>query len=187
LLFLVALAAQSVAQGTLPRVGLLRQAHPTDAFTAALLDEMRTLGYVEGETVIYEARWAEGNPDRVPDLARDLGGRNLDVILTGGDNAILAARQAAPRTPVVMAASNDPVGAGLVKSLARPGGTVTGLTIFSQELSQKRLEAFREAVPHLSRVAVLRNPNFPSTTIDLASTEAAARPRPVVTYRRRGG
>jgi putative ABC transport system substrate-binding protein len=175
LLFLITVGAQSVAQGALPRVGLLRQAYPTDAFTAAFLDEMRLLGYVEGQTVVYEARWAEGSPDRVPDLARDLGERNLDVIVTGGDNAILAAKQAAPQTPIVMAASNDPVGAGLVESLARPGGTVTGLTIFSQELSQKRLEVFREAVPGLSRVAVLRNPNFPSSEIDLASTEAAAR------------
>jgi len=141
-------------------VGLLRQAYPTDAFTAAFLEEMRTLGYVEGETVTYETRWAEGNPDRVSDLARDLAGRKVDVIVTGGDNAILAAKQAAPHTPVVMAASNDPAGAGLVKSLARPGRTVTGLTIFSQELSQKRLEVFRESVPNLSRVAVLRNPKF---------------------------
>jgi len=160
---------------SLPRVGLLRQGSPNDPFTAAFLDEMRLLGYVAGQTILYEFRWAEGDPARVPHLARDLSTRGSDVIVTGGDNAIRAVRDAAPHTPVVMGASNDPIGLGLVQSVAPPGGSVTGLTIFSEELSQKRLELFRDAIPHLTRVAVLHNPNFPSARADLSSTEAAAR------------
>jgi putative tryptophan/tyrosine transport system substrate-binding protein len=164
-----------MAQDGIARVGLLRSSQPPDPFTQAFIDEMRILGYVEGRTVMYERRWAEGNPDRLPALARDLAERQVDVILTGGDNAIKAAKEAAPSIPIVMGASNDPVGLGVAESLAHPGGTVTGLTIFSQELSQKRLELFRETLPRLERVAVLYNPAFPGARADLDATEAAAR------------
>jgi putative ABC transport system substrate-binding protein len=136
---------------------------------------MRALGYEEGRTVLYEARWAEGKPDRLPALAAELAAVNVDIILTGGETAIVAAQNAAPATPIVMGASNDPVRAGFARSLARPGGLVTGLTIFSEELSQKRLELFREAVPSLARVAVLINPNFPAAQAEMKATEYAAR------------
>jgi putative ABC transport system substrate-binding protein len=165
----------SLAQNGIPRIGLLRSSQPPDPFTQAFIDEMQVLGHVEGQTVIYERRWAEGNPDRLPALARDLAARKVDVILTGGDNAIKAAKEAAPTIPIVMGASNDPVEIGVAVSLTHPGGTVTGLTIFSQELSQKRLELFREALPKLERVAVLYNPAFPSARADLDATETAAR------------
>jgi putative tryptophan/tyrosine transport system substrate-binding protein len=171
----MATSIASPAQEGIARVGLLRSSQPPDPFTQAFIDEMQALGYVEGQTVVYERRWAEGNPDRLPALARDLAERKVDVILTGGDNAIKAAKEAAPTIPIVMGASNDPVAIGVAESLTHPRGTVTGMTIFSQELSQKRLELFREALPKLERVAVLYNPAFPSARADLDASEAAAR------------
>jgi putative ABC transport system substrate-binding protein len=163
------------AQDQIARVGLLRTSAPPDPFVDAFRDGMRALGYEEGRTVLYEARWAEGKPDRLPALAAELAAVNVDIILTGGETAIVAAQNAAPATPIVMGASNDPVRAGFARSLARPGGLVTGLTIFSEELSQKRLELFREAVPSLARVAVLINPNFPAAQAEMKATEYAAR------------
>jgi putative ABC transport system substrate-binding protein len=164
-----------VAQERIPKVGLLRTNAPPDPFVEAFRDGMRALGYVEGRTVAYEVRWADGRPHALPALAAELAALNVDVILTGGETAIRAAKQAAPSTPIVMGASNDPVAAGLARSLAQPGGTVTGLTIFSHELSQKRLEVFREALPGLLHVAVLVNPTFPTAHSDVAATEQAAR------------
>jgi putative tryptophan/tyrosine transport system substrate-binding protein len=165
---------RSGAQEQMPKVGLLRTNAPPDPFVDAFRDGMRRLGYEEGHTVLYETRWAEGQPDRLPILAAELNALNVDIILTGGDAAILAAQNAAPATPIVMGASNDPVGAGFAHSLGRPGGMVTGLTIFSKELSQKRLELFRETVPSLARVAVLINPSFPAALSEMKATEDAA-------------
>ncbi|HEX2116933.1 MAG TPA: ABC transporter substrate-binding protein [Alphaproteobacteria bacterium] len=163
------------AQERIPKVGLLRTNAPPDPFVEAFRDGMRALGHIEGRTVVYEARWAKGRPDALPALAAELAALKVDVILTGGETAIRAAKQAAPMTPIVMGASNDPVAAGLAQSLAKPGGTVTGLTIFSHELSQKRLEVFREALPDLSRVALLVNPSFPTAQVEVEATEQAAR------------
>src|SRR5215211_2291324 len=120
------------------RVGLLRTNAPPDPFVEAFREGMRALGYENGQNVIFEMRWAEGSPARLPSLAAELAALNVDVIVTGGETAILAARNAAPAIPIVMGASNDPIAAGLAQSLARPGGMVTGLTILSKELSQKR-------------------------------------------------
>jgi ABC-type uncharacterized transport system substrate-binding protein len=164
-----------LAQEKIARVGILRSGQAPDPFATAFVQEMQALGYVDGRTVAYEIRWAKGHPERVPDLARELAAARVDVILTGGDNAIKAAKEAAPATPIVMGASNDPIGAGFAENLARPAGNVTGLTILSQELSRKRLEVFREAVPNLARVAVLYNPTFPSFQADLEATQSAAR------------
>lgn len=168
------LSLSVLAQERLPRIGLLRTNAPPDPFVEAFRDGMRALGYEEGRTVIYEMRWAEGKPHRLPALARELAALDVNVIVTGGETAIQAAQKAAPATSIVMGASNDPVGAGLAQSLARPSGMVTGLTIFSKELSQKRLELFREAVPSLARVAVLINPSFPAALAEMKATEQAA-------------
>jgi putative tryptophan/tyrosine transport system substrate-binding protein len=165
----------AAAQGQIPKVGVLRTNAPPDPFFEAFQEGMHALGYVEGRTIVYETRRAEGKPDALPALASELAALKVDVILTGGEAAIRAATQAAPTTPVVMGASNDPVAAGLAQSLAQPGGMVTGLTIFSRELSQKRLEVFREALPDLSRVAVLINPTFPMAQVEMEATEQAAR------------
>jgi putative ABC transport system substrate-binding protein len=136
---------------------------------------LRELGYAEGQSVLFEYRWAGGKPERLPALAAELARLNVDVIVTGGEQAILAAKQATRTIPIVMGASNDPVGAGLVASLARPDGNVTGMTILSPELSRKRLELLKEILPRATRVAVLYNPAFPGTALDLRQTRDAAR------------
>jgi ABC-type uncharacterized transport system substrate-binding protein len=160
-------------QARIPTIGLLRTSAPPDPFAEAFREGMRAIGYEDGQTVTYAMRWADGKPERLPALAAELAALNVDIIVTGGETAILAAANAAPSTPIVMGASNDPVGAGLARSLARPGGTVTGLTILSRELSQKRLEIFREAVPTLTRAAVLINPGFPAALAEMKATEEA--------------
>jgi ABC-type uncharacterized transport system substrate-binding protein len=172
--FNIILPLSVLAQERVARIGLLRTNAPPDPFVEAFRDGMRALGYEEGRTVIYEMRWAEGKPDRLPALAAELAVLNVDIILTGGETAIRAALSVAPATPIVMGASNDPIGAGLAQSLARPGGMVTGLTIYSNELSQKRLELFHETVPSLARVAVLINPTFPPALAEMKATEQAA-------------
>jgi putative ABC transport system substrate-binding protein len=172
--FALVLPLSGIAQERVAKIGLLRTNAPPDPFAEAFRDGMHALGYEDGRTVIYETRWAEGEPARLPTLAAELAALNVDVIVTGGETAIGAAQKAAPSTPIVMGASNDPIGAGLAQTLARPGGTVTGLTIFSKELSQKRLELFRETVPNLARVAVLMNPNFPTAVAEMKATEQAA-------------
>jgi putative ABC transport system substrate-binding protein len=169
----------TLAQTSSPvwRIGVLRtpSGDAVDSATEGLRQGLRELGYVEGRNIQFEYRWAGGQPGRLPGLAVELARLNVDVIVTGGEQAILAAKQATSTIPIVMGASNDPVGAGLVVSLARPGGNVTGMTILSPELSRKRLELLKEVVPRASRVAVLYNPGFPGTTLDLQQTRDAAR------------
>jgi putative ABC transport system substrate-binding protein len=169
--------AAGQAAARVPRIGLLRTGSDAagDPAVDGFRHGLRERGYVEGETVALAYRWAEGKVDRLPALAAELVALDVDVIVTGGELAIAAARKAAPRTPIVMGASNDPVGAGLVKSLARPGGNVTGMTILSPELSAKRLELLTQLLPRVSRIAVLYNPAFPGSRLDLQQTQAAGR------------
>jgi putative ABC transport system substrate-binding protein len=159
------------------RIGILRtpSRDAGDSATEGFRQGLRELGYVEGQTIRLEYRWAEGKPDRLPALAAELVRLNVDAIVTGGEQAVLAVKQATSTIPIIMGASNDPVGAGLVASLARPGGNVTGMTILSPELSRKRLELLKEAAPRTSRVAILYNPAFPGTALDLKQTRDAAR------------
>jgi putative ABC transport system substrate-binding protein len=127
---------------------------PIDTFRQALGD----LGYIEGKNVRFEYRYAKGHNERLRVLANDLVGLNVDVILTWGTDAALAAKQATPTIPIVMGAIGDPVGSGVVTNLAHPGGNVTGCSSRAAELEAKRLELLKEAVPGLSRVAILSNP-----------------------------
>jgi putative ABC transport system substrate-binding protein len=159
------------------RIGVLRtqSRDALDSAAEGLRQGLRELGYVESQNIRLEYRWAGGKPDRLPALAAELVRLNVDVIVTGGEQAILAAKQATRTIPIVMGASNDPVGAGLVASLARPGENVTGMTILSPELSRKRLELLKEVAPRASRVAVLYNSAFPGTVLDLQQTRDAAR------------
>jgi putative ABC transport system substrate-binding protein len=129
---------------------------------------------VEGQNIAIEYRWAEGEYGRLPTLAPELVRLNVDIIVAAPTVAIQAAQQATGMIPIVMALANDPVGSGFVASLARPGGNVTGLSLFSPELSGKRLELLKETIPKLSRVAVLWNPSNPSVPPLLRETEAAA-------------
>jgi len=116
---------------------------------------MRELGYVEGKTLVLEVRYGEARAERIAELARELVGLKVDVIVASTDVAIAAVKRETQTIPIVMAISSDPVGTGLVASLARPGGNVTGNSTISPELSGKRLELLMEAVPGLSRLAFL--------------------------------
>ncbi|MSP98748.1 MAG: ABC transporter substrate-binding protein [Betaproteobacteria bacterium] len=127
----------------------------------ALRGGLRELGYVEGKNIVIEYRWAEGNFERLPGLAAELARLGVDVIVTHGTPGTRTAKQATTTIPIVMAAIGDAVAAGIVTSLARPGGNITGTTFFVPELAAKRLEIIRDAMPRARRVAVLLNPGNP--------------------------
>jgi putative ABC transport system substrate-binding protein len=126
--------------------------------------QLRELGYIEGKNIIFEERWAEGKLDRLDDLAAELIGRKVDVLVTfGGTTTATVAKKATSTIPIVMAAGgSDPVETGLVASLARPGGNITGLANSFTELRGKQMELLKETIPKLSRVAVIWNPNSPA-------------------------
>ena len=140
----------------------------------ALRMGLRRLGYEEGRNIVIEYRWAEGRYDRLPELAAELVKLNVDVLVTAGTPGALAAKQATSTIPIVLAAVGDPVAAGIVDSLARPGGNVTGLTFFFVETCAKRVELIKEAIPALSRIAVLINPANPSHLIALSAMQGMA-------------
>jgi putative tryptophan/tyrosine transport system substrate-binding protein len=162
----------------IPRLGLL-SALAADAVrtrTDALREGLHELGYVEGRSVALEARYADGKEELMPALAAEVVGSGVDLIVTVTSSAIRPAMNATSSIPIVMVADNaDPVAVGYVASLAKPGGNVTGLTGLAAATTQKRLELLRTAVPTLSRVAVLRNPESPDREILRSETEAAAR------------
>ena len=143
---------------------------PIDTFRQALDD----LGYIEGKNIRFEYRYAKGHNERFPELANELVGLNVDVILTWGTDAVLAAKQATTTIPIVMGAIGDPLGIGIVTDLARPGGNVTGCSSRAAELEAKRLQLLKEAVPGLSRVAVLLNPTNHYMPLALQSARKGA-------------
>ena len=136
---------------------------------------MRELGYIEGQNIAIEFRYAEEKPERLPALAAELVRLKVDVIVTGGPTATRTAKEATNTVPIVMSQDNDPVGNGFVASLARPGGNITGLATLSPELSGKRLELLKEIVPKLNRVAVLGTSTNPGNAQGLKETELAAK------------
>jgi len=142
--------------------------------TEAFRQGLRELGYTEGKNISIEWRFAEGKLDRVPALAAELVNLKVDVMVTGGGTATGAAKRATSTIPIVMGQDSDPVGAGLVASLARPGGDITGLSAFAPELSGKRLEIFKEIIPKLSRVSVLGTSTQPGYAQVLKEIELAA-------------
>jgi putative ABC transport system substrate-binding protein len=147
------------------RIGFLGSASASSpaslARVGALRAGLRDLGYVEGKNIVVEFRWAEDKYDRLPDLAAELVRLNVDVLVSQGTSGTLAAKRATTTIPIVMPNAGDPVSTGIVASLARPGGNVTGTTYFNPEISAKRLEILKEAVPRMKRVAVLLNPVSP--------------------------
>ena len=159
-----------------PRIGYLGNSSPTlePDLLEAFRQGLRDLGYVEGKNIIIEYRWADGKYDRFPNLVADLVRLNVSVIITAGTPGTLAAKQATKTIPIVMAVAGDAVGAGLVGSLARPGGNVTGSTTLARDLEGKRLELLKEIVPKLSRVAVLLNPANPFTALDWKEAQVSA-------------
>jgi putative ABC transport system substrate-binding protein len=170
------LAAQAQQVGKVYRVGFL--GNSTAALEANLVgpfrEGLRDLGYVEGQNIAIEYRWAEGHYERFPALIAELIALKVDVIVTAGTPASLAVRKATTSVPLVMVAVGDPIGVGLVASLARPGGNSTGLTSIAPELEGKRLELLREVVPRLSHIAVLWNPDNPFHAGSLKEARAAA-------------
>lgn len=180
LAFLVMLAIGTLPAGAqqptkVPRIGVLISGSPTThRFMAdAFRQDLRELGHIEGQNISLEYRWAEGKLDRLPDLAAELVRLKVDVIVVGGTTAVRAAKQATSTIPIVVFGAGNLVGAGLVASLARPGGNITGTHDLSPEVSSKRLELLKETVPKLSRVAVLRN--TAASASELREIEAAAR------------
>ena len=145
------------------------------AYVEAFRKGLREFGYVEGQNITIVYRASDGNEARLPDLAAELVRLKVEVVVTGGPQATFAAKQASGTIPVVMTNDTDPVGAGLVASLARPGGNVTGLTNISSEVSSKRLELLREVVPGLSRIAVFGNATIPGNAQAVKGMEVAAR------------
>ena len=170
----------SVAQqkpAKIPRIGLLSPFSPADAMPwyKALQVGLRDLGWVEGKNIGIEYRYAEGKSDRLPDLAADLVRLNVDIIVTTITPDALAAKNATRVIPIVMAAAGEPVASGIVESLARPGGNVTGLSQMTVELGGKRLELLKEIVPKLSRVAVLWEPATAISTLAWKEIQLPAR------------
>ena len=146
-----------------------------DPRVEAIRRGFQELGYAEGRNLALEFRWAGGNADRLPALAAELARVKVDAIVTQGTQATDAARRAVTSIPIVFAVAGDPVGTGLVASLARPGGNVTGLTDIAPEIAGKRLELLREAVPGIARIAVLWNPANPSAAPQMKDTAAVGR------------
>ena len=154
-LVLAPLAAEAQQAGKRPRIGVLSSGFGPSAREGAFQEGLRKLGYVEGQSITVEWRYAEERLDRLPNLAAESVRSQVDVIVAVSTPAIEAAKNATKTIPIIMAGVSDPVGTGFVASLARPGGNITGLSLQSPELSGKRLELLKEVIPKLSRVAFL--------------------------------
>jgi putative ABC transport system substrate-binding protein len=168
--------AEAQQPARIPRIGILA---PLSAsfFTArleALRQRLRELGYVEGKNIVIETRYADGKLDRMFDVAAELVQLKVDVIVTAGPG-ILAAKKASTTIPIVFGAASDPVGAGIVSSLARPGGNITGLSIMAPDLDGKRLELLKESFPKVARVAFLWQSGGTTGNLSLTDMEAAAK------------
>jgi putative ABC transport system substrate-binding protein len=165
-------ASAQQAGGKIVTIGILAMEPwpPIDTFRQALDD----LGYIEGKNVRFEYRYAKGHNERFPELASDLVGLNVDVILAWATDAVLAAKQVTTSIPIVMVAIGDPLGSGIVTNLARPGGNVTGCALRVAELEAKRLQLLKEVVPELSRVAILFNPTNHYMPLALQSAQKGA-------------
>jgi len=176
LLFALSVNAEAQQPKKIAKIGLLAPSTPAAAahLVEAFRQGMRELGYVEGKTFVLELRHGEARADRLPEIARELVGLKVDVIVTATDVAIAAVKRETQTIPLVMGNSSDPVGTGFVASLAHPGGNVTGLSNMSPDLSGKRLELLKEVVPALSRVAFLWNPDVRGAVLDYKETEGAA-------------
>ena len=163
--------------GKLPTIGLLgpntasAQAQSTEAF----VQRLRELGWIEGSTVAIETRWADGRNPRYAEIAAEFVRLKVDIIITAGTEPVVAAKQATSAIPIVFATAGDPVGNGLIASLARPGGNVTGLSIQSADVAGKRLELLREVVSELRQLAVMANVGNPIAVLEINQVQAAAK------------
>jgi putative ABC transport system substrate-binding protein len=169
------LAARAQQAGRLPTIGFLGASTPSawSQWTAAFVQRLRELGWTEGRTVTIEYRWAEGRSERYADIAAEFVRLKVDVILSVG-SAVAATKQATSTIPIVFAIAVDPVGTGMVASLARPGGNVTGISAQSTELAGKRLEILREALPSLRRLAIIGDVGYAGSVLEISEVQAAA-------------
>jgi putative ABC transport system substrate-binding protein len=178
------LPRSAVAQSTrrIPTLGWLvpSTASSQETFLDAFREGMRELGYVEGKTFAAEYRFADGQLDRLPALAAELVNHRVDVIVTWSTPAAIAAKQATRTIPIVFAAGSDPVGAGVVRSLAQPGGNITGVSTMASDLSGKRLELLNAIVPHMSRAAILWDASNTGMALRVRETKLAANQSGVV-------
>jgi len=170
------LAAQAQAPGKVPRVGyvLARVSSADQRLWDEARQGLKELGYVEGRNITLEIRWAEGRSERLPELVAELLRLKVDVLVVATTPGALAAKNATRTIPIVLVGVGDPVGNGLVASLAQPGGNVTGLSVLNPELSGKRLELLKESLPSISRVAILTNPGNPIHATFWKETRTAA-------------
>jgi putative ABC transport system substrate-binding protein len=177
-LFLLSVAVAPAQQpARIHRIGILSPVSGSvfSARVEAFRRRLRELGYVEGKNIVIEYRYAEGKNERLTDLAADLVRLKVDIIVTIGPSATLAAKKASGTIPIVIASAADPVGSGLVSSLAQPGGNITGLSLMAPDLDGKRLELLKEAVPKVARVAFLWQPGITRGDQALTKMEAAAK------------
>jgi len=169
------LAARAQQPGKLPTIGFLgTEASVWSPYTAAFVQRLRELGWIEGRTIAIEYRWSEGRPERNAEIAAEFVRMKVDVIVT---NAFAAStvKQATSVIPIVFPLGIDPVGSDLIKSLAQPGGNVTGVTTLQSDLAGKRLELLREVLPRLRRLAIMGNVGFPQGVLEMGKVQAEAR------------
>src|SRR5215203_5060014 len=171
------ISARAQQRGRIPTIGFVGplSSSTMSQWTAAFVQRLRELGWIEGRTVAIEYRWGEGRSERFPEIMAEFVRLKVSVIVTGGTAAVIAAKQATSVIPIVFGSVADPVATGLVASLARPGGNVTGLSNQSADMPGKRLELLREIVPGLRRLAIMANINNPSNVLELSEGQAAAR------------
>jgi putative tryptophan/tyrosine transport system substrate-binding protein len=170
------LAARAQQAGKVPTMGLLgaNNAAAQSPWTAAFLQRLRELGWIEGRNLAVEYRWAEGRDQRAAELAAELVRRKVDIIVVNGTPQILAAKEATSTIPVVFVGAGDPLGTDLVASLARPGGNLTGLSLQQTDTSTKRLELLREVVPGLRRLAILAHVGSPNAVLEMDEIQRTA-------------
>jgi putative tryptophan/tyrosine transport system substrate-binding protein len=168
--------AARAQQTALPVVGILSgSSAATASFLAGFREDLRDAGYIEGQNVVIEARWAEGQYDRLPVLAAELVHRPAAVIVASSLPSVFAAKAATSTIPIVFISAGDPVQLGIVASLNRPGGNITGVNFFAVEVASKRLELLIEVVPAVTVIGLLTNPNNPRTDVEIGQLQAAAR------------
>jgi putative tryptophan/tyrosine transport system substrate-binding protein len=163
-----------VRSAQIPRLGILQPGKPPEPLVEALQQRLRDLGYVEGKSIAFEYRWALGKLEGLNELAKELVGSNVDVMTTLSTPAALAALNTTRTIPIIFTGVGDPVGAGVVPNLAKPGGNITGISLLATELSAKRLEMLREITPSTSRVAMLWNDTNPSMVLRAREVNQAA-------------
>jgi putative tryptophan/tyrosine transport system substrate-binding protein len=171
------LVARAQQPGKLPTIGFLGANTPTaqSEWTAAFVQRLRELGWVEGRNIAIEYRWAEGSSERASEFATEFVRRKVDLIVTHANAMVAASKQATSVIPIVFASAGDPVGTGLVASLAHPGGNITGLSVEQTDLGTKRLELLREVVPGLRRTAIVASSANPVAALEVREVQAAAR------------